>query len=202
MSWRSVPTTTVIKTAGHLNTLSSNRRYVVPTKCLSTYSFRSANHILAISDNMFLNIKIFYHPSQNPSHHNHTQVHDCNSFCLSQNQRKMSKCETILFSIKWVKILNLLRMQERNLVLVSLVTGGKCERESLKAKFTLLGRGLKSLTCIVIFFEIVQVVRGRQGFIISMYDNERAYIRKTWLNLHCNRTKLSAVETKIVTWGL
>lgn len=93
-------------------------------------------------------------------------------------------------------------MQERNFVLVSPVMGGKCKRETLKAKFSLLGRGLKSLTCIVTFSEIVQVVRGRQGPIISMYDNERAYIRKTWLNLHCNRTKQSAVETKIVTWGL
>lgn len=73
---------------------------------------------------------------------------------------------------------------------------------TLKDKFSLLGRGPKSLICIITFSKIMQVVRGRQGPIISMYDNERVYIRKTWLNLHCNRTKLSAVENKIVTWGL
>lgn len=56
-----------------------------------------------------------------------------------------------------------------------------------------------SLTCMVAFSEILHGVRGRQGPIISMYGKGRAYIRKTWLHLHCNRTKLSAVETKKVT---
>lgn len=90
-------------------------------------------------------------------------------------------------------------MQGRSLVLVGPIAGGKCRRETLKAKFRLLGRGLKSLTCMVAFSEILHGVRGRQGLIISMYGKERACIRKTWLHLHCKRTKLSAVETKKVT---
>lgn len=130
------------------------RKNAVHVKCLLSiyiYSPPPANHILqATAANIFLNIKIFYHPSQNPSHHFHVQVHDCNSVYLchqpSQNWRESSKSEAILLYFKpsGLKYLSCLRRQGRSLVLVGPITGGKCQRETLKAKFGLLGRGLKS----------------------------------------------------------
>lgn len=146
------------------------RNYVVHMKCLLSiyiHSSPSANNILqATSANILLQIKILYHPSKNPSHHVHVQVHYSNSayLChqLSQNWRESSKSEAILlyFQSGGLKYLNCLRMEGRSLSLVGLAAVGKHRMETLKAKFRLLSRGLKSLTCTVAFSEILHGVRA------------------------------------------
>lgn len=81
---------------------------VVHMKCLLSiyiHNSPSAYHILQpTSANIFFHIKILYHPSQNPSHHIHVQVHNCKSACLchqlSQNRRDSSKSEAILLYFK------------------------------------------------------------------------------------------------------
>lgn len=92
------------------------------------------------------------------------QVHDCNDACLchllSPNWREAFWSHFIIFEIKWIKILKLLKDERRSLILADPMASRKCRRETLKAKVRLLFRWLKPLNCMVAFCD-QHGMRGR-----------------------------------------
>lgn len=168
MRWRSVPTTYVIKIADNLNVTSSetNKEDSVYEMCIIyIHSSLSTMHSLqATSANVFFHIKILYHPLQNPSHFIYVQVHDCTDafLChlLSPNWREAFWSHFIIFEIKWIKLLKLLKDERRSLILADPMASRKCKRETLKAKVRLLFRWLKPLNCMVAFCD-QHGMRGR-----------------------------------------